>query len=213
VAGLVSGQQEQLSAQEHNKAVATAQQSRFARYCDSISKWLKAELDTQAKDLSVPGSLEVTVETFPSADTLAAGFPKLHARFQFHRAFAVKVKLTSEGHAHGLFFFIATGQRALMMGWGGAARVQDADIPVSFLPYYAMGDGRHTHGFLGRAARPRNVPAVHQSFYDEACVFNQSKVEKWPTDQHEYKATLDEAFEVFFEFVKQTRTGSYGIGR
>ncbi len=215
VASLAAGQQEARSIDEHNRAIAKSQQDRLARYCDSISKWLLAELRTQAKMLTVPGSVEVTVESIADADALAQRFTKLHQRFYAHVAAILKVQLLGPGFSrnHALLVLICRQNGQPMGRWTGSARLQDADIQVSLVPYYIMDDGRHTHGFLGRVSRPKNVPAIQQTFFEEACICHETTVEKWPTDQHEYKAALDEAFQVFFGFVKQTQSGSYGIGR
>jgi serine/threonine protein kinase len=211
-AGLVADQSKGLSIQEQNKAVSSARMERFRRYCESISNWLASTLDELAKSLSVPSSVEVTTKKYPSADTLAAGFPKLREAFQHHAVTGLDVRFRSETRPHTLLFFTAVNPRALHIGWSDKALISDSDIPVVFLPYYVMGDGRTTNGFLARSSRPKPVPAIYRVFADAAALCYRTTAEKWPMDESQYKATIDEALQVSLEFVKQAQSGSWSVG-
>jgi hypothetical protein len=211
---VASAQQVGRSNQEHNKALGKARQARLTRYCDAAATWLATELALQAKTLTVPGNVELTTESSTAAEALSAGFPKLYQQFAAHRAAGVVVNLSSgPNRRHSLMFFLCTHQRFVVsFSAGTTTRAEDSDIPVSFVPYYAMGDGKNTHGFLGRPDRPKKGGAIHQTFVEGGSLLHKSTVEKWPTDSHEYKTVLDHAFEGLFEFIEQTQTGTYGVG-
>lgn len=211
-AGLVADQSKALSIQEQNKAVSSARMERFRRYCESVSNWLASALDELAKSLTVPGSVEVTTEKYPSADTLAAGFPKLHEAFEHHAVAGLHVRFQSETRPHTLVFFTAANPRALHIGWSDKALISDCDLPVVFLPYYVMGDGRSTSGFVMKPSRAKGVPAIYRGFVENAALCYRTTAEKWPMDESQYKATMDAALEVCIEFVKQTQSGSWSVG-